>query len=164
MIGKNQRLSLGRRFRQRPSPEESATSRWLRLGIPRGFTLAELIGTCLLLGTLFSMTVPMLLVVARERRSTEQRQFAMQYAANMLEYGMNRNWTELESRELTVPDVDPVLQSVLPGLERTLTVVSLDGEPETRQVVASVRWTNRTGELTLPFRLCGWVHRKNEVP
>ena len=40
----------------------------------RGFTLVEMIGTCFVLGILFSITVPMFMVVARERRSTEQRQ------------------------------------------------------------------------------------------
>ncbi len=130
----------------------------------RGFTIVEMIGTCLLLGILFSITVPMLLVVARERRSTEQRQFAMQHATNLLEHAMTRDWSDLEPGELSLPAADVVLQTVLPGLERTLVVKPLEGEPESRQITASIRWQDRTGELVSPLRLCAWVYPLKEVP
>jgi type II secretory pathway pseudopilin PulG len=129
-----------------------------------GFTIVELIGTCLLLGILFSMTVPMLLVVARERRSAEQRQFALQQAANLLEGAVKRNWSDLEPGELIVPDPDTDLQAVLPGLQPTLTVKQLDGEFDTRQIIASIRWQNRACELVNPLQLSAWVHSMREVP
>ena len=51
----------------------------------QGFTLVELIGTSLLMGMLFSIMIPMFVVVARERRSTQQRQSALQHATNLVE-------------------------------------------------------------------------------
>ena len=129
-----------------------------------GFTIIEMIGTCLLLGILFSMTLPMLLVVARERRSAEQRQFALQQAANLLEEAVQRDWSDLQPGELKVPDPANDLQAVLPGLQQKLVVKQLADEFDTRQIIASIRWQNRAGELVSPLRLSAWVHSMKEVP
>ena len=130
-----------------------------------GFTIVEMIGTCLLLGILLSMTVPMLLLVAHERRSTEQRQFALQHAANLLENASARGWSALPAGSLTLPDADSELQGILPGLERSLVVVEHhEGEVHSRQVTASIRWQSRSGNLVAPLRLSTWVHPTKEVP
>ncbi len=118
----------------------------------------ELVGTCLLLGMLFSMTVPLLLVIARERRSTEQRQFALQHAANLLEYATARQWAELVPGEQNLPEADADLQSILPGLERSLVVDPVTGELPTRRIVVSVRWQSSSGPLVSPLRLSTWVY------
>ncbi|MEI8017921.1 MAG: type II secretion system protein [Schlesneria sp.] len=136
-----------------------------RVHQPRGgFTIIEMIGTCLLLGILFSMTLPMLLLVARERRSAEQRQFALQQVANLLEEAVQRDWSDLQPGELKVPDPTNDLQAVLPGLQQTLVVKQIADEFDTRQIIASIRWQNRAGELVSPLRLCAWVHLMKEVP
>ena len=129
-----------------------------------GFTILEMIGTCLLLGILFSMTIPMMLLVARERHSAGQRQFALQQATNLLEGATKRNWADLEPGELSVPDPDQDLKAVLPGLQQTLVVKQLEGEIEARQIIASIRWQNRAGELVSPLRLSAWVYSMKEVP
>lgn len=129
----------------------------------RGFTIVEMLGTCLLLTVLFGMTVPMLLLVAKERRSTEQRQFALQHAANLLENAVARE-SELIEGELPLPDADADLKEILPGLERTLIVKQLEGGSEPRQITASIRWRNRAGDLVAPLRLSAWVHPKKEAP
>ena len=133
-------------------------------GLRGGFTIIEMIGTCLLLGILFSMTIPMLLLVSRERRSAEQRQFAVQHATNLLEEAVQRGWSDLEPGELKVPNPDRDLQAVLPGLQQTLVVKQLADEFETRQIIASIQWQNRAGELVSPLRLSAWVHSMKEVP
>ena len=105
-----------------------------------------------------------MLLVARERRSAEQRQFALQHATNLLEAARTRDWSDLEPGELTVPDPDRDLQAVLPGLQQTLVVKQLAGEIDSRQIIASIRWQNRAGELVSPLRLIAWVHSTKEVP
>ena len=129
-----------------------------------GFTIVEMIGSCVILGILFSITVPMFLVIARERRTTEQRQFALQHAANLLEQASAHQWSELEPGPLTMADADKDLESVLPGLDRTLVVKQNEGEPPSRQIVASVRWKNHTGQLVPPLQLSAWVYPTDEVP
>jgi type II secretory pathway pseudopilin PulG len=125
------------------------------------FTFLELIGTCLLLGVLFSITVPMLLIVARERRSTEQRQLALQHAANLLERATQRGWSDLPPGDLAVPAADADLQIVLPGLERSLKVKQLEGERESRQITATLRWQTRAGPMASPLTLSAWVYPTN---
>ena len=147
MIAKAHRLLSSNRGRV---PENAVSEGWRN---SRGFTLVELIGTCLLMGILFSMTVPMLLVVARERRSTEQRQFALQRASNLLERTAQREWSELQPGEISLEDVDGDLRQVLPDLEQKLLIHQVAGESDAIQVVASLRWRNAAGEYVAPIRL-----------
>ena len=132
------------------------------IDVRHGFTIVEMIGTCVVLGALFSLVVPMLLVVARERRSTEQRQFAMQHAANLLETSTMRPWSDLEPGELTLPEIDADLKSVLPGLERSLIVRNVEGELPTRQITASIRWQGVSGQIVSPVRISAWVFPRSE--
>ena len=82
----------------------------------------------------------------------------------MLEGATKRNWADLEPGELSVPDPDQDLKAVLPGLQQTLVVKQLEGEIEARQIIASIRWQNRAGELVSPLRLSAWVYSMKEVP
>ncbi len=128
----------------------------------RGFTLVELIATCILLGVVFSVSIPLLTVVARERRSAEQRQFALQHAANLLERATTRDWAELPvgNQELTAAPGD--VQTLLPGLERQVEVRELPESPRSKQVTVSIRWTSRSGQPVAPIRLSAWVYPNGE--
>ena len=163
---KNQPLTLGDRSPpgRRGRAHRSDVGQVAIWSHRRGFTLVEMIGTCLLLGVLFAITVPMLVLVARERHSTEQRQFALQHAANLLEQSAMRDWAELDSGELSLSDADSDLQAMLPGLERSLVVTPGENDLESRQITATVRWRNRAGDLVAPLRLSAWVYPTKEVP
>jgi hypothetical protein len=124
----------------------------------RGFTILELVGTCFLLGVMFTITVPMLMIVARERRSTEQRQFALRHLENLLEETTSRPAAELAIGEQPLADPDPDLTAILPGLERNLTVRSIEGEPDTLLVVGTIRWQMAGGKPGVPMQLSAWVH------
>ena len=128
-----------------------------------GFTLVEMIGTCLLLGAMFSMAVPMLLIVARERQMAEQRQFALQHATNMLEHMTARSWGELGVGESKISEPDAELVAVLPGLERTVLVKEVEASPKSRQVTASIRWRNSSGQLVPPVRVSAWKFALKEA-
>ena len=153
-------------IRQAPRTRRSHSSIVARLRIERrdGFTIVEMIGTCILLGVLFSITVPMFVIIARERRSTEQRQFALQHAANLLEHPTTRRWSELEPGSLKLPEATADLQAVLPGMERTLIVRQIDGEIPSRQIVASIRWQGSAGQMVSPIQLSTWVFPTKEIP
>jgi prepilin-type N-terminal cleavage/methylation domain-containing protein len=138
--------------------------RTIRQNGHRGFTIVEMLATCLLLGILFSMTIPMLLLVARERHSTEQRQFALQHVANLLEQATTQKWADLKPGELPLPEPDADLQLLLPGLERSLVVKASDDDTDSRQLSASIRWQNKAGDFVSPIRLSTWVQATKEVP
>ncbi|WP_029247452.1 pilus assembly FimT family protein [Schlesneria paludicola] len=131
---------------------------------PRGFTLIELIGACVLLAILLSTAVPMFAIVARERRTTEQRQFALQHAVNLLEQTRQLGWSELDPGELSVPDVDAHLKAILPGVEQSLIVQAIEDESESRQIVATVRWKDRGDQFVTPIRMSYWVSHSKETP
>lgn len=108
------------------------------------------------------MTIPMLLVVARERRSTEQRQFALQHASNLLERISQRERSELVEGEALLPEVDEELLQILPGLEQKLLIKSTE-EDNGLQLITSIRWRNGAGQMVAPLRLTAWVYRTKEV-
>lgn len=127
-----------------------------------GFTLIELIATCILLGVVFSVSIPLLTVVAQERRSAEQRQFALQYATNLLERTMTNGWSQLPVGEQTLTAAPTDVQTLLPGLERQVEVKELLETPRSKQVVVSIRWKSRSGQLVAPVRLSAWVYAIGE--
>jgi hypothetical protein len=130
----------------------------------RGATILELVATCILLGVVFSVSVPLLTVVARERRSAGQRQFAMQHAGNLLERTVARGWSNLSAGPQVIAPADSELESLLPGLEQRAEVRSLGEELDTKLVTVSIRWRNRAGQLIAPVQLSAWVHPTMEVP
>ena len=127
-----------------------------------GFTLVELIATCILLGVVFSVSIPLLTVVARERRSAEQRQFALQHAANLLERATTKDWAELPVGNLELTAAPGDVQTLLPGLERRVEVAELQESPRSKQVTVSIRWLSRSGQLVAPVRLSAWVYPNGE--
>ena len=128
----------------------------------RGFTLVELISTCVLLGVVFSVSIPLLVTVARERLSAEQRQFALQHATNLLERAVVQDWSELPPGEQTLTAAPPDVLAMLPGLERQLTVTELSDEPRSKQVAVSIRWQGRAGHPVAPLALSAWVYPVQE--
>ena len=124
----------------------------------RGFTLIELIATCILLGVVFSVSIPLLTVVAHERRSVEQRQFALQHAANLLERATTKSWSDLPVGNQELADAPVDVQTLLPGLERQVEVAELPETLRSKQVTVSIRWKSRTGQLVAPIRLSAWVY------
>ncbi len=128
----------------------------------RGFTLIELIATCILLGVVFSVSIPLLTVVAQERRSAEQRQFALQHAANLLERATTKSWSELPVGDQSLTDAPADVQTLLPGLERQVEVKELSETPRSKQVTVSIRWKSRSGQLVAPVRLSAWVYPNGE--
>ena len=149
---------------QRPRLRCGLVSRAHAACSPRrsGFTLVELISTCVLLGVVFSVSIPLLVTVARERLSAEQRQFALQHATNLLERAVVKDWSELPPGEQTLTAAPPDVLAMLPGLERQLTVTELSDEPRSKQVAVSIRWQGRAGHPVAPLALSAWVYPVQE--
>ena len=127
-----------------------------------GFTLVELISTCVLLGVVFSVSIPLLVTVARERLSAEQRQFALQHATNLLERAVVKDWSELPPGEQTLTDAPPDVLAMLPGLERQLTVTERADGPPSKQLTVSIRWQGKAGRAVAPLALSAWVYPVQE--
>ena len=107
-------------------------------------------------------SIPLLTVVAQERRATEQRQFALQHATNLLERTMTNGWSQLPVGEQSLTTAPTDVQTLLPGLERQIAVQELSGTPRSKQVVVSIRWKSRSGQLVAPIRLSAWIYESGE--
>lgn len=124
----------------------------------RAFTIVELVGTCFLMGIMLTVTVPMLLVVARERRALEQRQFALQHLENLLERTVSHPGSDLTIGKQELPEADADLLAILPGMERSLVIKPIEGEQSAQLVVASIRWQTAQGGLNRPMQLSAWIY------
>jgi type II secretory pathway pseudopilin PulG len=123
-----------------------------------GFTVVELIATLILLGVVFTVSISILLAVTHSRRVAEQRQFAMQYAANLLEQAASRPWAELAPGPQPRTPIPPDLATVLPDLEQSIDVTDSPTEFHSRQISVTIRWKDRRGQSVAPMRLTGWAY------
>ena len=126
------------------------------------FTIVELIGTVILLGVVFTCSISVLIAVARERKSTEQRQHALQYANNVLEHATTLPLDGLTAGKQQIPAASPELLVVLPELDQTLEL-SEPAADGARQFAVSIRWKNQQGRLVAPVHLVTWVYPPAEV-
>lgn len=126
------------------------------------FTIVELIGTLILLGVVFTCSISVLIAVARERKSTEQRQHALQYANNVLEHATTLSLEGLTSGRQQIPAASPELLVMLPELDQTLEL-SEPAADGARQFAVSLRWKNQQGRLVTPVHLVTWVYPKAEM-
>ena len=136
----------------------------MRRGRRRGTTILELVATCILLGVVFSVSVPLLTVVSRERHAAEQRQFGLQHAANLLERTVARGWSRLTVGPQEIAAAESDLEFLLPGLERRVEVMSLSDDLNAKLVTVSIHWKSRAGQPIAPVRLSAWVYPKQEMP
>lgn len=123
----------------------------------RGFTIVELISTLILLGVVFVVTISLLTAVGRERRSTEQRQYALQHVANLLEHATAQGWSKLPEGPQELASVSVDLQALLPELDQRLEVAKAT-DANAKRLTASVRWKNRHGQFVSPIQLTTWVY------
>lgn len=129
-----------------------------------GFTIVELIATLILLGVVFTVSISILLAVTHSRRVAEQRQFAMQYAANLLEQAASRQWSQLTPGPQQLNPIPPDLATVLPDLEQSVEVTDLQKDFHSRQIAVTIRWKDRQGQYVAPMRLTGWAYPQEAQP
>ncbi|HEY4261561.1 MAG TPA: type II secretion system protein [Schlesneria sp.] len=127
----------------------------------RAFTIVELIGTLILLGVVFTVSVSILVAVSRERKNTTQRQHALQHANSLLEHATARNWSELVAGTQEIPPTSSDLQALLPGIDQSLEV-SEPGADRSKQLTVSIRWKNQQGQAVAPIQLVAWVYPSEE--
>jgi prepilin-type N-terminal cleavage/methylation domain-containing protein len=129
-----------------------------------GFTFVEMLATMVLLGMLFTLSVSILIAAARQRRLAEQHQFALQHGANLIEHATTRPWSALSPGPQELPPAPDELQSILPGLERSLEVTQPSKDSAAKQIIVAVRWKSPQGQVIAPVRLAAWVYPLEATP
>ncbi len=127
------------------------------------FTLLELIVTCVLLGILFTVMVPLLASTARQRQASDRRLVALTHAANVLERWTAREYVDLAAGATeSVPLPEDVLH-LLPQGQAEVAVADEPDGPPARRIAVTIRWQDRHGPAR-PVRLTGWVFRAGASP
>lgn len=122
-----------------------------------GYSLVELVSALIILGVVFTLSISILTNVAYQRRAAEQRQFALQHAANLLEQFTSHPWSELPPGSQKLQPPSPDLLSMLPELDQQVEVQIVKDELDAKRVSVAVTWKNRHGQFQSPVRLSGWV-------
>lgn len=131
----------------------------------RGFTLVEMVVTAVLLSAVFIALVPLLGQVNTQRRAAEQRQFALQEAANILERFSAQPWQTVTGESASRVALSDDTQQLLREPQVTVTVNDASGTPSSpaaKRITVEVRWKNRVGDFVAPVRLTTWVYRHEE--
>lgn len=122
-----------------------------------GYSLVELISAMIVLGIVFTISISILATTAKQRIATEQRQFALQYAATLLERATIKEWAGLTEGPQEIPPATDDAKAMLPGLEANVHVKELTDDGNAKLVAVTVRWTGRAGQVNAPVQLTAWV-------
>lgn len=115
----------------------------------RGFSLAEVLISCLLFGTIASMVVPLVSWLGAERHRLDEQQWVQAELDNLLEELTLRPWNQLTPEELARTELSSRAKERLAEAELTVTVEERpagDGLPAARRLQAVVSWTPRISE------------------
>ena len=127
----------------------------------RAFSLVEVIAAIVLLAMLLSLSVKGLSALSASQRRIEQRGWAVQTAASVLEQATGRDPAEIDSAFVQQMSASTQVQQTLSGGQLTIDVgeaTALGETPVARRVTVVVGWNDRAGMPVAPVRLSAWVH------
>ncbi len=127
----------------------------------RAFSLVEVSAAIVLLAMLLSLSVKGLSALSASQRRIEQRGWAVQTAASVLEQATGRDPAEIDSAFVQQMSASAQVQQTVPGGQLTIDVSEVPAAGETRvarRVTVVVGWNDRAGMPVAPVRLSAWVH------
>lgn len=129
-----------------------------------GFTIVELIAALILLGIVLTLSITLLGVVTHQRYISEQRQFALQHAANLLERTASSGWSRLQAGPQAIDPAPVDVTSILPKVDRRIEVTLLPDEFHSKLITVSISWQHQSQQIVSTVRLSGWVYPLEETP
>jgi type II secretory pathway pseudopilin PulG len=122
----------------------------------RGTTLLETVVAVGLLATGLSLTAQVLAWNSAQRRANQQRQCAVQEAANCLERLRLLPWDELTAAGVQDFEMSAEAAAVLPQAKLKLDVRHDPAQRDGKRMQIQIQWTNRAGQPVAPVRLTAW--------
>jgi len=117
--------------------------------------IIELAVASVLLMVMMSISIELLATAVTQRRAAADQQLATQEAANLMERLAAMPFTDLQSEKVRDLPLSPEGKQ-LRGVKSDVTITNVDGPPAAAQVVVSIRWEDRDGQLLAPVRLVAW--------
>jgi len=131
----------------------------------RGFGIAEIAVSAILLATALVLVSQIAITLATERKGTERRQRAFQEAANVMERLTSRPWDELTPEAAKGMTLTPLTLAALREGSLSVVLTPVSGDPSAKKITVEVGWSNRSGGREAPVRLVAWVyHREGSKP
>jgi Tfp pilus assembly protein PilV len=122
----------------------------------RGFLLIEMLAAGVLLLALTALCVKYFAVTATQRRTLDQRQTALNEAANIMELLTVRPWSDLTSETLAKISLSPETQLTLSDGELKIDLADEDAKPAAKRITVTIRWQDSNGQWNQPVRLVAW--------
>jgi len=119
-------------------------------------TIAELLVALFIMTTAMAAIVQLLAVTASQRRTLEQRRFALQEVANQAERVALLSWDETSPEKLTTWEPSAELAAAMPQATCTAEVQDAAGPPQARRIHLSVNWPNAGGQMREPIAVTIW--------
>jgi len=132
----------------------------------RGVLLPELAMATVMLMIGMTLTVKVLGYAGQQRRAAEQRERAVQEAANAMERLTARPFDEVNPDRAAALAISPASLPSLPGAELSVTVDESRPGPgrSAKRIAVRLRWRNRAGDWDAPVRLTTWIERWRPLP
>jgi prepilin-type N-terminal cleavage/methylation domain-containing protein len=127
----------------------------------RGFTLLEILVSCVLLATLLTLCLQLVGVSAAQRKSAGLRETALLEAANALERVYAGRWEDLTPETAGRLSLSDQAASSLPGGNLTVEVQTPEDDPAAKRIAVEVRWEPGRGKPPEHVRLVAWKYRDN---
>ncbi len=113
-----------------------------------------------------SLAVKVLGYAALQRRAAEQRQRAVQEAANVMERLTAYPFDEVTPERARAVSISPATLQSLPGAKLAVEVAPTQPGPgpSAKRIAVRLRWRNRAGDWEAPVRLTTWIERRRPAP
>lgn len=141
----------------------------------RGFTMIELVAGAAILVGLLAVSLQFFHATALHRRTTRQREVALQELANVMERLAVIRWQDLTTEKARQVQLSDVASRSLPGATLTIEVSqpaadksaadkSAAEEPPAKRIVVALAWEDQSRRLGRPIRLSAWRYRNEGGP
>ena len=121
--------------------------------------LLELAVAGALVGTLLVVGLQLLSTAVAQRRAVDQRQCALLELGNVMEQIAACPWPKLTTPMLSREKLSASAARQLPGAELKIEVSTSTGQPNAKRITATLRWQDRSGQLTAPVTLTTWRYQ-----
>ena len=129
-----------------------------------GGLLVELMGAVVVMSAAFAIAVPVIGKTGALRRQAEQRQLALQEAANLMERVAALPWNDISQETLKKLELSATARRSLRSPQLGIELAKPVGPVPTKQVVIQVRWRDATGHPVRPVWLVAWFYQRRGAP
>lgn len=121
--------------------------------------MIEMVAAGAILVALLAVSMQFLHATAVHRRTTRQREVAIQETANLMERLAAIPWQDLTVEKARQVQLSDIAGRTLPGAKLTIDVGQPAEEPSAKRIAVALAWEDESRRLGRPVRLTAWRYR-----